>query len=180
MGNNQPFYNTCLFYHGTKEKNIGILPNKSHFSCTLFTESLQLPRQAWNQPGSGATGREGRKRKNQIPKWVPGFWQRMRDSNPRKRSQSPVCYRYTNPLYSCGNAPIISNLSEKSRKIFRVPGKFFTGGIWERKHPVSQFFRRESFPSVMEPGSGLRRGILPIFPVSSAFKRFLRKQPLLS
>ena len=22
----------------------------------------------------------------------------MRDSNPRKRSQSPVCYRYTNPL----------------------------------------------------------------------------------
>ena len=27
------------------------------------------------------------------------FWQRMRDSNPRKRSQSPVCYRYTNPLH---------------------------------------------------------------------------------
>ena len=27
-------------------------------------------------------------------------WQRMRDSNPRKRSQSPVCYRYTNPLYA--------------------------------------------------------------------------------
>ena len=26
-------------------------------------------------------------------------WQRMRDSNPRKRSQSPVCYRYTNPLF---------------------------------------------------------------------------------
>ena len=99
LGNNQPFYNTCLFYHGIQEKNIGILPNNSHFSCTLFTESLQLPRQAWNQPGSGATGREGRKRKNQIPKWVPGFWQRMRDSNPRKRSQSPVCYRYTNPLY---------------------------------------------------------------------------------
>ena len=24
----------------------------------------------------------------------------MRDSNPRKRSQSPVCYRYTNPLYA--------------------------------------------------------------------------------
>ena len=28
------------------------------------------------------------------------YWQRMRDSNPRKRSQSPVCYRYTNPLYT--------------------------------------------------------------------------------
>ena len=26
------------------------------------------------------------------------IWQGMRDSNPRKRSQSPVCYRYTNPL----------------------------------------------------------------------------------
>lgn len=26
------------------------------------------------------------------------LWQGMRDSNPRKRSQSPVCYRYTNPL----------------------------------------------------------------------------------
>ena len=28
------------------------------------------------------------------------FWQGMRDSNPRKRSQSPVCYRYTNPLFA--------------------------------------------------------------------------------
>ena len=27
------------------------------------------------------------------------LWQGMRDSNPRTRSQSPVCYRYTNPLY---------------------------------------------------------------------------------
>ena len=27
-------------------------------------------------------------------------WQRMRDSNPRERSQSPVCYRYTNPLWA--------------------------------------------------------------------------------
>ena len=31
------------------------------------------------------------------------YWQRMRDSNPRKRSQSPVCYRYTNPLYGGDN-----------------------------------------------------------------------------
>ena len=30
----------------------------------------------------------------------PFLWQRMRDSNPRKRSQSPVCYRYTNPLFT--------------------------------------------------------------------------------
>ena len=43
--------------------------------------------------------------KNENPKKnlqslkITGFfiWQGMRDSNPRKRSQSPVCYRYTNP-----------------------------------------------------------------------------------
>ena len=33
--------------------------------------------------------------------FTDGAWQGMRDSNPRKRSQSPVCYRYTNPLYRC-------------------------------------------------------------------------------
>ena len=38
-------------------------------------------------------------KKEETPKGVSS-WQRMRDSNPRKRSQSPVCYRYTNPL--CG------------------------------------------------------------------------------
>ena len=39
--------------------------------------------------------------KNTQPQmWLGVFWQRMRDSNPRKRSQSPVCYRYTNPLCS--------------------------------------------------------------------------------
>ena len=37
------------------------------------------------------------KRKPHQMVWL-SFWQRMRDSNPRKRSQSPVCYRYTNPL----------------------------------------------------------------------------------
>ena len=26
-------------------------------------------------------------------------WQRMKDSNPHKQSQSLVCYHYTNPLY---------------------------------------------------------------------------------
>ena len=26
------------------------------------------------------------------------FWQREKDSNPHKRSQSPVCYHYTIPL----------------------------------------------------------------------------------
>ena len=47
-------------------------------------------------------------------------WQGMRDSNPRKRSQSPVCYRYTNPLN--GLLPkrmiIITISRKKSRLIF--------------------------------------------------------------
>ena len=39
-------------------------------------------------------------KKPHLPFGKCGFsWQRMRDSNPRKRSQSPVCYRYTNPLF---------------------------------------------------------------------------------
>ena len=40
-------------------------------------------------------------RKNLQSIEIAGFssWQGMRDSNPRKRSQSPVCYRYTNPLF---------------------------------------------------------------------------------
>ena len=37
-------------------------------------------------------------KENPLRKQRASFWQRMRDSNPRKRSQSPVCYRYTNPL----------------------------------------------------------------------------------
>ena len=31
---------------------------------------------------------------------VMSIWQRMKDSNPHKQSQSLVCYHYTNPLYS--------------------------------------------------------------------------------
>ena len=38
--------------------------------------------------------------KSRYPNGYLLFWQRMRDSNPRERSQSPVCYRYTNPLYA--------------------------------------------------------------------------------
>ncbi len=45
------------------------------------------------------------------------LWQRMRDSNPRKRSQSPVCYRYTNPLcISMVIIPIFSEMSSEKQK----------------------------------------------------------------
>ena len=46
------------------------------------------------------------------------FWQGMRDSNPRKRSQSPVCYRYTNPLYRCRAVTIIAFGTDLSSIIF--------------------------------------------------------------
>ena len=58
-------------------------------------------------------------RKNAQPRKRSGvFWQRMRDSNPRKRSQSPVCYRYTNPL----NAEHLYyiQLSEKVKGFFGI------------------------------------------------------------
>ena len=39
------------------------------------------------------------------------LWQRVKDSNPHKRSQSPVCYHYTNPLRA---KSIILNFSDLS------------------------------------------------------------------
>ena len=64
-------------------------------------------------------------KKEETPKGVSS-WQRMRDSNPRKRSQSPVCYRYTNPL--CGrfayrvtsNMGIIAPKRKMSRTFFLI------------------------------------------------------------
>ena len=37
--------------------------------------------------------------KEKSLRFSPKAWQRMKDSNPHKQSQSLVCYRYTNPLY---------------------------------------------------------------------------------
>ena len=64
--------------------------------------------------------------KNTRPRMQSGvFWQRMRDSNPRERSQSPVCYRYTNPL--C-NGYIICRNFEKSRILLGFFTLFFRPG----------------------------------------------------
>ena len=38
------------------------------------------------------------KKKYEAPTGASYFWQRRKDSNPHKRSQSPVCYLYTTPL----------------------------------------------------------------------------------
>ena len=62
------------------------------------------------------------------------FWQRMRDSNPRKRSQSPVCYRYTNPL--CGTVILYATF-RKSQALFSNFCKFFF--LFFRNPAVNQF-----------------------------------------
>ena len=54
------------------------------------------------------------------------YWQRMRDSNPRKRSQSPVCYRYTNPLSQAQY--YYTHLLEKVKHFFPVHEKIFIPG----------------------------------------------------
>ena len=61
------------------------------------------------------------------------FWQRMRDSNPRERSQSPVCYRYTNPLsivsdtssLFSSNMDYYTQLSKKVKHFFQISQKYF-------------------------------------------------------
>ncbi len=61
------------------------------------------------------------------------FWQRMRDSNPRERSQSPVCYRYTNPLSTVSDTWLLfsSNMayytqdSKNVKHFFQNSQKYF-------------------------------------------------------
>ena len=43
--------------------------------------------------------------------WTAVLWQRRKDSNPHKRSQSPVCYLYTTPLNAIAIIYIFSVLS---------------------------------------------------------------------
>ena len=52
----------------------------------------------------------------------------MRDSNPRKRSQSPVCYRYTNPLYSLGERSYYTQSFRNVKNYFRNLPDFFLAG----------------------------------------------------
>lgn len=60
------------------------------------------------------------------------FWQRMRDSNPRKRSQSPVCYRYTNPL-SHGRDLLYAR-NRKSQVLFSIFRTFFSSAYCYLSH----------------------------------------------
>ncbi len=59
------------------------------------------------------------------------MWQRVKDSNPHRRSQSPACYHYTNPLsavryvigvanryYYTKNSEIVNPFSKKCMEYF--------------------------------------------------------------
>ncbi len=65
------------------------------------------------------------------------FWQRMRDSNPRKRSQSPVCYRYTNPL-CCGQHEYYIAISKNVKYFFQILHFYF---LWHIALPYQQYLQ---------------------------------------
>ena len=60
--------------------------------------------------------------------WTAVLWQRRKDSNPHKRSQSPVCYLYTTPL----NATAIIYI------FFVLSTLFSSFTIQSRKHGEKQ------------------------------------------
>ena len=69
----------------------------------------------------------GKKKKPNT--FVFGFWQREKDSNPHKQSQSLSCYPYTIPLFVLAVAStnvIIANNSGKSIGNFEISKNFST------------------------------------------------------
>ena len=92
-------------------------------------------------------------RKNTQPrKWLGVFWQRMRDSNPRKRSQSPVCYRYTNPLNA---TTLLYAILFKSQALFAM---FVILFLFFLRLPREGLPLQDIFPQV---GKGLFLSLVP-------------------
>ena len=80
------------------------------------------------------------------------FWQRMRDSNPRKRSQSPVCYRYTNPLNA---TTLLYAILFKSQALFAM---FVILFLFFLRLPREGLPLQDTFPQV---GKGLVLTFIP-------------------
>ena len=101
--------------------------------------------------------------KKRPPFRVTAFWQRMRDSNPRKRSQSPVCYRYTNPLFGTF---ILYAVFQKSQALFAIFQKYFLPGAFPGRSllifPRETAFRPGHLPS--------NSGMSPSRPVLTALQ----------
>lgn len=51
------------------------------------------------QTVKGSDKGSNRKKKSETLRFQTSQWQREKDSNPHIRSQSPLCYHYTIPLY---------------------------------------------------------------------------------
>ena len=96
-----------------------------------FSHGLKsVPRTLFTSPyGEAALSNPESDGKKKSHTFRCGFWQRMRDSNPRKRSQSPVCYRYTNPLCLADNTVIIRLFSKKSSTFFKIFEIFLQGRV---------------------------------------------------
>ena len=86
-------------------------------------------RSQYNSPKANITEKNG----NRITITVL-FWQRMRDSNPRERSQSPVCYRYTNPLRQAQVS--LYSILRKSQALFSQKQKKFLCRFFAYKSPA--------------------------------------------
>ena len=96
-----------------------ILPRaKNMLSPACFCTSVRTGAALSNPVSSSANEKDHTQRCGLF------HWQRMRDSNPRKRSQSPVCYRYTNPLYAW-HGYYYTHATGKVKKFFPFFAEFF-------------------------------------------------------
>ena len=87
--------------------------------------------------------------KNDQPQmWLVIFWQRMRDSNPRKRSQSPVCYRYTNPLYAW-HGYYYTHSAKNVKNIFLKLQNIFDTNSLPNTVPIIRFPKGRAYPSAL-------------------------------
>ena len=94
------------------------------------------------------------------PEWVVFlFWQRMRDSNPRERSQSPVCYRYTNPL-CVRHGSYYNQNPKKVKDFFPIPETFFSISQLAFFIPVP----RETVSLSVPHGEYRKRSASPLYP----------------
>ena len=75
-------------HHGNGERIRSRLRARSVAGLAIRRKAIQY------RDGSNPCMRKNTKH----PTGASYFWQRRKDSNPHKRSQSPVCYLYTTPL----------------------------------------------------------------------------------
>ena len=119
----------CLCFWQRMRDSIADLPEANRMERSALRRAARLHRSlAWRWVRIPSTDQ-----KKRHPK-VSLSWQRMRDSNPRKRSQSPVCYRYTNPLFVRHSWSPTSNMGIIPRKV--------------KKSSIIFLFFKKTFPQI--------------------------------